>query len=240
VTYPDDMLEGLDATPEERLAFLRALDEVEAEEAGIADPDYSEDGPWHDEAALLGEIGAQVDDHVATAAAVAAGDAEDAEWHTRRPSSEDKLARAIGRIEDGSYTPPAYFRPARDVRGRFGHACGQADPLGHCMERYHQVGCEDAVASSAASGSYEAVEAWNETVTSHIHPPEIYGLASPSTPEPGDGTDLWSDLLHSGEPGPDTDVRAWVLHRMGEADQPPPEPRPDLPDVTVLRATLGI
>jgi hypothetical protein len=69
---------------------------------------------------------------------------------------------------------------------------------------------------------------------------EALGLASPSTPEPWGVADAWSDLLHNLEPSPDTDVRAWTLHRMGEADQPPPPPRPDLPDVTVLRATLGI
>jgi hypothetical protein len=151
----------------------------------------------------------------------------------RRPSGEQRLARALSRIQDGTYTEPAYLRaapPIRDVAGRYSNACGPADDLGRCSARYHAAGCGAVYDSSAVAGQpVERVEAYRDQLA----------LASPSEPEPGT-TDLWADMLHSPEPGPDNDVRTWLLHRMGEADQPAPEPRPDLPDVTALRATLGI
>ena len=61
MTYPEDMLDGLDATPEERLAFLRALDEAEAEEDAGYGGGY-DDGPWDDQAGLdrLAAAGDQV------------------------------------------------------------------------------------------------------------------------------------------------------------------------------------
>jgi hypothetical protein len=250
MTYPEDMLEGLDPTDEERLEFLRVLDETEAEEeAGLLGGDGGEDdyGPWldQDQAARLAAAGDQVDDSYGRAAAVAAEDDEDEQWRARRPSGEDKLARAIGRIERDSYTPPAMFRPARDTGGRYASACGPVDPdFGHCTSRYHAMGCGSAVATAAATGSAEAVRAWNSTLDGNptaldvIAAEQQLGLAN--EPGPWDGSDLWSDLLHNPEPGPGTDVRAWVLHRMGEADQPAPEPRADLPDVSALRAQLGI
>jgi hypothetical protein len=250
MTYPDygDMLAGLDATPEERLAFYRALDEAEAEEDAGWDGDPDPEGPWRDgysgdELDRLAAIGETLD---GTYSANATRIGEDiVAAIERRPKDEARLASAMRRIEAGTYTEPEFFRP-RGGGGRFIATCGQADDLGYCQERYHQAGCESAVASAAATSTPEAVRAWNEVVSSGptaldvIAAEQQLGLASPSTPEPWDGTDTWSDLLHSETGLSDTDLRARVLHSMGETGPLPPEPRPDLPDVTVLRAELGI
>ena len=45
----------------------------------------------------------------------------------RRPSTEARLASALGRIQAGTYTEPEYFQPAPDARdplGRYAAACG--------------------------------------------------------------------------------------------------------------------
>lgn len=73
MTYPggEDMLAGLDPTPEERLEFLRVLDEVDAEEAAGLDSDADPDpdlagdagdyGPWDDQLDDLTAIGETLD-----------------------------------------------------------------------------------------------------------------------------------------------------------------------------------
>jgi hypothetical protein len=58
---------------------------------------------------------------------------------------------------------------------------------------------------------------------------------------PGDGTDVWADLLETGEPGvaaPGPHAR--LLHYMGEADAPAAQPDPGLPNIDAIRAELGI
>jgi hypothetical protein len=243
MTYPDDLLAGLDATPEERRALDEALADVEWDEA-VAASEAGEDGPWHDQAggyggddqARLAAVGETVDDSYGRAAAVAAEDDEDEQWYARRPSGEDKLARAMGRIGRDSYTPPAYFRAAPDARdplGRYAAACGALDDYGRCASRFHAAGCHVITDEAASTSTAEAVEAWNDTLAGHTLPPgvdaEALGLASPSTPEPWGVADAWSDLLSSGEPGDSSRLRAWTLHQMGEADQPAPEPGPAAP-----------
>jgi hypothetical protein len=254
MTYPDgDWLADLDPTDEERLAFLEVLDEQDAEDAGLPSPYDDEpgppEGPWDDQAARLAAIGETVDDSYGQAAAVAAEDAEDAEWLATRPSDEAKIANAIRRAEAGTYQPPAMFRPARDTGGRYASACGPVDPdFGHCTSRYHESGCGAAVATSAATGDAGAVEAWNDTITSHptaldvIAAEQQLGLATPSQPEPWDGTDQWGGLLGpEGGPGSaDPRLHARMLNLLGEADQLPPPPRPDLPDVSSIRSVLGL
>jgi hypothetical protein len=222
-----------------RLAFLRALDEAEAEEdGGYYDAGY-DDGPWDDQARLEA-IGDRVDDTYQRNATRIGEDIVAA--IERRPSTESRLASAMARIQAGTYTEPGYFQPAPDARdplGRYAAACGAIDDYGRCASRFHAVGCHVITEEAASTSTPEAVEAWRDTLAGHTLPPgvdaEALSLASPSTPEPWGVAYAWSDLLHNPEPGPDTDVRAWTLHRMGEADQPPPPPRPDLPDVTVLR-----
>ena len=264
MTYPGgDPLEGLDPTDGERLAVYEALDEVDeaewqeavaaaAEEAAGDEDGLPEAGPWDDAAAKLGAIGEQVDGHVATAAAVAAEDAEDAEWFARRPSAEARAARALDRIAAGTYTPPAYFRgdpaaaaAARDPLGRYQAACGPLDEFARCSARYHTPDCHTSAESAAARGSATEAEAWRETLQGRAQPPgtdaRALGLATPSGPEPGSGADTWADLLDSGEPGSaGPGLHARLMNYLGQADAPPPPPREDLPDTTVIRAALGI
>jgi hypothetical protein len=249
MTYPNgDWLADLDPTDEERLALLEALDEVEAEEAaglpsgGDDDDEPPEAGPWDDELGQLQAIGGQLDDSYARAAAVAAGDDEDREFYARRPLAEDKLSHALGRVADESYTPPAAFRPARDIGGRYAVACGPLDDLGQCGARYHAADCGTVTAGAAATGDATEAEEWNATLTSQPSALDVataaqqLGLAN--EPQPGYGTDLWGDLL---EPpgGPDPGLHARVLAYMGEID-PEPEPREPGPDVSAIRAALGL
>ena len=165
----------------------------------------------------------------------------------RRPSTEARLASALDRIQAGTYTEPEYFQPAPDARdplGRYAAACGALDDYGRCASRFHAVGCHTVTEGAAATSTAEAVTAWADTLQDMPRRPgtdaEALGLASPAAPEPWGVDDAWSDLLSSGEPGDSSRLRARLLHSMGEADAPAPEPRADLPDVTVLRATLGI
>ena len=58
---------------------------------------------------------------------------------------------------------------------------------------------------------------------------------------PGDGTDVWADLLETGEPGVAAPgLHARLLHYMGEADAPAAQPDPGLPNIDAIRAELGI
>lgn len=170
----------------------------------------------------------------------------------RRPSSEAILARAMPRIEAGTYTQDSYWRGdeeaaaamARDPIGRWQAVCGPIDDLGRCSSRYHSLDCHTTVESAAARGSVTEVEAWNDTLQGRAQPPGTdagsLGLATPADPQPGSGLDAWSELLE-GPAGPaDPRLHDRVLAYMGERDQLPPEPREDLPDTTVIRAILGI
>jgi len=238
---PLDPLEGLDPTPEERLAFYEALDEVEAEEAaGLYGDDDDGAGPWHDQ---LHAIGESLDDAYATSAAVAAEDDEDAQWLATRPNDVDKMARAISRIEAGTYTPPGFFRPPRDIGGGLALSCGEAlDAFGRCASRYHQAGCSAVVASAAATGSATEAQAWRDTLNARQIDPDVLGLqlATPAIPEPGTGTDMWADLLETGEPSSHQEIYAQVLAGMGEPGPPPPQVRGSGPDVRWLREALGL
>jgi hypothetical protein len=254
-----DPLAGLGATAGERIAFYQALDEQQAEEwadARAAAEDLGEDlgdedggdgyGPWRDEAALLEEIGGQVDDHVTRAAVTAEQDSEDAVWYARRPSAEARAARALDRIGSGTYTTPEYYRGGRDTTGRYASACGEPDDFGRCSARFHSASCHVVTDEAAATGSAEEAEAWSATLTAYQQPPgvagaEELGLANPADPQPGTG-DMWADLIDpAGEPGSATPgLHARLLHYMGEADAPARPPRDDLPDVTGLREELGL
>jgi hypothetical protein len=247
VTYPDaypgdDPLEGLDATTQERLAYLQAVAEADEEEwqaARAGDGPEDDFGPWNDEAAQLEEIGGLVDDHVTRAAVTAEQDEEDAAWYARRPSAEARAARALDRIGSGTYTAPEYFRPARDTTGRYASACGEPDPFGRCAARYHSPSCHVVTEEAAATGDAAAAEAWQQTLQNYTQPPEVYGLANE---EPGTGVDMWADLIDpAGEPGSaPPGLHAAVLHRMGVADAPARPPRDDLPDVSGLREAMGL
>jgi hypothetical protein len=194
---------------------------------GGPDPDPEPDG-------RLAAIGGAVDRAYAANATRIGEEIVDA--IERRPKDEVKIARALRRAEAGTLVEPAYFRaapPVRDAAGRYSSACGPQDDLGRCAARYHAAGCGAVYDSHAVAGQpAERVEAYRQQLA----------LATPSQPEPGYGAgDAWGDLLDSGVPVlPEADLRARVLHSMGEADAPPPPPRTDLPDVSALRAGLGI
>ena len=257
MTYPGgDPLAGLDATPEERLEFYRALDEVEAEERGVdldAPPDYGDElpeaGPWDDTSAQLGAAGAALDArHELDGTRI--GEDIVAELD-RRPTDEQRLARAMPRIEAGTYTQDSYWRgdetaaaAARDPLGRYAAACGPLDDFARCSARYHTPDCHTTTESAAARGSAGEATAWADTLAGRTPHAGIdasaLGLAN--EPQPGDGLDAWADLI-TGPGGPgsaDPELHARMLVQLGETDQLPDGPREPLPDTTVLRAILGI
>jgi hypothetical protein len=110
------------------------------------------------------------------------------------------------------------------------------------MEKYHQAGCESAVASAASTSTPETVTEWNEAVAGHVHPPEIeiYGLANSG---PWSGSDQWGDLIGGGlgEPGSaDPELHTRMLHLLAESGPLPPPPGPGYPDVSSIRQVLGL
>ncbi len=81
--------------------------------------------------------------------------------HRNRPSTEDRLARALDRISRGTYTPAVAAEPAQgdDVTARFSAmaACGVADQYGHCTARYHALDClHNATQLTDAAGALPA------------------------------------------------------------------------------------
>jgi hypothetical protein len=237
MTYPyggGDMLAGLDADPWEREQLAEVLDEVEAE-------GYGDDGPWHD--AAFSSIGAALDDRNTSEAQRLVADITD--QLERRPRAEHVLARALDRIADGTYTEPAWSRPARDAHGQFSAICGDADGMGRCAARYHAAGCSAVTASAAASGSYDDVQAWNEAVRGHVSGADVTaarqvtGLAAPSEPGYDYGYDAFGDLL---EPPAGAvsypELHAEVRRQLGMGEPPPR--RIPASDTAWLREVLGL
>lgn len=230
----DELLEAIDGMTDEELDQLAA--EWEADDAG-----YDPEGPWRDDAAQLAAAGRAVDFSYAAEAARASENAGDRAFLRRRPNDEDKLARALQRIQRGTYTELAQFRPAPDADSRYDLACGDLDDFGRCAARYHQAGCHQVIECAAATGDAQAASAWRDVLARRTLDPDVIGLASPSGPDPLSGAgDAWAYLLDSGEPGDYPELRAAVLHEMGEAGGPPPEPARPRPDVSAIRAQLGI
>ena len=254
ISYGD--FADLDPTQEEMLEVLRVLDEVDAEEAGAGpDADLAGDGdelpeagPWDDESGQLGAIGETLD---ARAGLDATRIGEDIVAQLdRRPTDEARLARAMPRIEAGTYVEDAYWRgdpaaaaaAARDPLGRYAAACGPLDDFARCSARYHTPDCHTTIESAAARSSYAEVEAWNETLAGRTPHAGIdaaaLGLAN--EPHPGDGSgDAWADLLDTSGPRSYPDLRAAMMHEMALADQPAPPPR-EGPDTRAWREALGL
>jgi hypothetical protein len=250
MTHPGDaeldaLLDGLDPTPWEREQLRETLDQVDDP---FADPRYDVDdgddgdgtAPWHDAAGPLPDAAQRLDDAYGAEAARLHEDEQDAAALAKRPSDEVKLSRALDRVGRGSYTPDAYFRPARDTGGRYGHMCGPRDPLGGCAARYHQPGCATLTLIDAPNGSFEDAESWNAVLRRHLPPPGDARLSNPGEPH-GQGFPSFDDLLGPlGEPGSaDPHLHAEVLHSMGLADAPPRPLRPR-PDVSGLIEELGL
>lgn len=245
---------GAGAPAADKIAYYEArsaADEDEWDAIAGEDGDGEDDGPWHDHGDGLGQLeaaGAALDEHHALEGQRIGEDI--VAQLDRRPSDEARLARAMPRIEAGTYTQDAWFRgdeaaaaAARDPLGRYQAACGPLDDFARCSARFHTPDCHTSVESAAARGSYEEAEAWAGTLQGRTSPGGLdagtLGLAN--EPQPGDGVDLWADLLETGEPGVAAPgLHARLLNYMGEADAPAAQPRPDLPNIDAIRAELGI
>ncbi len=236
--YPGDPLDGLDATPAERLAYLRALDEADAEEAaggppggGYEDP---EPGPWDG----FNAAAAQMDADARLDAQRLAEDVADQIPDRRPPSDEVKLQRAVDRIGSGTYTAP----PQQPASG----TCGPLDEhTGTCAARYHAADCPATIAGTAAVESVRSAEAWAAALRNHPPDPGTLGysaeFAEPS--DPLGGTDTWAGLLQPpGGPDPGLHERMLAVLADAEAAEPGPEPIPGgrMPDIAPLRTALGL
>jgi hypothetical protein len=164
----------------------------------------------------------------------------------RRPSAEDILARAMRRIEAGTYTePPALRADARDASGQYAAACGPLTDLGTCGARYHQAGCHAVAEGQQTRGSAAEAEAWNAGLLAH-KVPDGTDLASPADPDPPGGgvTDTWADLLRT--PGglfSEPEVRARMMAALDGTGTTDPgyEPLPEqMPPVASMREQLGL
>jgi hypothetical protein len=258
VTWLEDEFADLDMDPWERAQLEEVLAEVEAEEAAGFDPgdpgdDPDEDGSWHDQ---LSDAASALDASRALDARRFDEDAAEA-LDARPPRDEVKAARALRRIEAGTYIPPPQLRPARDAEGMFSVSCGEAvDSTGRCASRYHtNPDCHVIQEAAAATGSFEEAEAWaaqlrgqpsaldvaaaqqqlglsNEDVLDlageHAEPLEPLGL--------GD----WADTFDDGRQLAYDELRDQLFHRMALRDQLPRERRPGAPDTSAIRAALGI
>ena len=137
----------------------------------------------------------------------------------RPPTDEDKLARAMGRIERGTYTAPPQ-QPARDAGGRFRQTCGDADDLVTAQSATTRLAAR--VAGAAATGSATEAEAWAAHSAGLHPPPGVLGyaaeLAAPSDP---------SAALTPGRTccrppaGPDPELHERMMAELGEAETPP-------------------
>jgi hypothetical protein len=245
VTFDPADYAGLDADPWELQQLEEVLGEVGAEgyeDPGGGDPDEDEDGPWHDR--LMEQAGAALGDSAARDAQRLAEDVSDS--LALRPSAEVKAARALQRIEAGTYTRPATLRPARDSEGLFSVSCGEAvDDFGRCASRFHQPDCHVIMESAAATGSYEEAEAWNATLNGQPSAVDVAGAQAQlglAGGQPGaDGLDMrWADTLGDDRELPYEQLRDQLFHRMALADAPARQRQPDSPDTTAIRAALGI
>jgi hypothetical protein len=254
MTYPDgDWLADLEPTGDERRALDEVLGEVEWEEVAGLPPGGDDDepgaeGPWDDQLGQLEAIGETLDEtHALDGQRI--GEDIVAELD-RRPNDEAKLARALRRIESGTYTEPPQLRgdpaaaaAARDPLGRWASACGDLDDFGRCAARYHDPSCHVVTEEAAATGTTAEAEAWNATLntrTPHLGI-DATALGLANEPRPGDGVDLWGDLLEApaGPSGYEM-IRARLMHEMALADAPPRTRDPAAPDVSAIRAALGL
>jgi hypothetical protein len=80
--------------------------------------------------------------------------------------SEDRLARALGRIEAGTYTPAGMY-----AAGSYGGdvtLCAGDDGFGRCSSAFHQEWCAHNVEHGAtAGGSYEDAVGWRGALNRH-------------------------------------------------------------------------
>jgi hypothetical protein len=148
-------LSGLYPTPWE----LEQLDQALAE---IGDGEPPDDYAGWDDLANeydLAAVGELVDAAGNAEALRREQDLEDA--LTPRRNWYDKWARAVDRIESGSYTTPSYYREPEPEYG-----CGIYSELdGRCSARYHtNPACIEVLRHSAATSDATAAREWNRTL----------------------------------------------------------------------------
>jgi hypothetical protein len=242
----------LDPDPYEMLMLEEALAEADAEEAagygdpGDGDPDPDPDGGDGTWQAAMERAGAALDDSAARDAQRLAEDVGDA-IGGRPPRDEVRAARALRRIESGTYTQPEQLRPARDAGGLFAVSCGEAlDEFGRCASRFHDPSCHTVAEAAAANGSHAEAEAWAAQLRGQPMDPDVtaaqqqLGLANEPVRQADPlGVDF-GDLLDDGSRVPYDQLKARLLHEMALADAPPRQRQPDSPDTAAIRAALGI
>jgi hypothetical protein len=240
----DEIVSGM--SPPATSAEIIALDEALAEVDGGYYPGAELAGDELSPAELA-EIGQLSDDAYSAEAARLAEDEQDRAALAKRPSAEVRLARALQRVEYGSYLPPpllsAPLGVPRDARGLFVFTCGEPDVLGRCGARYHSPQCSTVTEAAAATGSAAEAEAWNATLKGRTSSADVAAAQLANEPEPGSGVDAWADLLTPpGGPGSaDPELISRLLQDMGEAGHLPPrrEQRP-LPQVADLAERMGL
>lgn len=225
-----DWLDGLDATPWEREQVAEAWTRSRTREPAAGTGRTSLDGSWHDFEAAASQLDRLHElDGIRRAEDIAA-------QLDRRLSAENKLVRAMRRIEAGTYTEPS----RRDPLGRDKAACdGQLDDFGRYASRFHDRDCHVVVEGSAATGDADAAQAWRDTMARYMLSPEALGLSTPA--EPWVGEDMWSDMLR--DPALDPGLHAAVLAYLGEpggAAPGPALPAQRRPEVSGVRAVLGL
>jgi hypothetical protein len=246
MTYPypdpdiDALLADVGATPAEAQHLREVLAEAEAEE-GYPEPEPAPDpyGPWDDFNAAT----AAMDTAHALDAQRLAEDVTDG--LARRPSAEDRLQRAMRRIEAGTYTEPEQFRgdpAARDAYGHVASACGPLDEFSRCGARFHDPQCGAVIAAAAATGDAAEAEAWAAALRNRPPDPDALPysaeLAEPSGPE-----DTFSDLLSPHASASPAAVHARMLAVLDGQDTADPgyAALPEqMPPVTGLRTALGL
>jgi hypothetical protein len=245
MSYPygtDDPLAGLDATPAERAAFYEVLAETGDDDGGLPyepEPAPGDFGPWDD----FNTAAASMDQAHQLDAQRMAEDVTD--QLERRPKAEDILARAMHRIEAGTYTEPPGFLPAVADAYLASHpACGEVTEFGTCSARFHAADCGAVIAAAAATGSATEAEQWARTLRDRPPDPGALPYSAEFAGDPLDGTeDTFADLLAPPAAHPAT-VHARMLAALDDGGPPPepgwePFPPEQMPDVTGLRADLG-
>jgi hypothetical protein len=210
MTYPNGSSAYADLLPtEQEMADLeQVIGEVLGEELGeLPDGDY---GPWRDD---LSQIGAAVDMSVA---AEHQRVIENAEPLPRR--SEDRTEWLLSRATRGTLTPPTMYRAPLDLSQS--SACdAHRDEFGRCGARFHQATCMETVRGEAATGTAQAVQAWNQVLMSNPSSADVT-LARADLQR-------WEDLLDPGTGPADTETLSYMRRQLGIGGKTlPPRPAP--------------
>lgn len=220
-------LDEIGAEPWEIDAYLDVMAELDAGDLPPGEDYGLEDG--YGLAGSLADLGRTIELAGTVEAQRRAEDIED--LTAGRRSDEARLARAVQRIERGSYLPAGMYRD-READGRFRSetAChAHRDAYGRCGARFHDAGCLEVFRGEAAAGSHDAALAWRRTLNEGSAVSGATLLANHT------GTD-WDEQL--GEPGPGAlEALAWMRGQLGVSGPQPLAGRPTAGD---LARELGL